>query len=507
MARAAPRRTLGALALAAALLATPRAGAQALNDVPVAGDRLTLRASPQRPNRRAVEFRSADAAIAAPFADPTAGASLLVFASNGTGQCRVETALPAGNWKPIRRDGANRGWRYRDPGGSAQGIRKVVVAPRRVVVAGRGGAFPCGLEATQREPVAVVLRLGGTRYCAAFGGTVTGNRVGGFRAKAAPAPAACPDTADVTLATLNVLHGLFCPSETVNCRVADRVDLLGQWILGRGCPDLVALQEVTDVVSLPALVEGRLLDVCPFRYEVVFPGGNPFDNSLLLTRYPVLTSELHVLHVNFRNVLYARLDHPIGPVDVFSTHLASRSDGGPNPCGSAQFPCPSECTAGGAATVRECQALQVADFVAERHDVGSPALVVGDFNAPPGSFEYRQFTDRGWVDAYLAAGNPECDPATGTGCTSGREDEDLVDLESPALGVDERIDYVFLLPPGPGTSCAGALDSGADADGDGVATRHFADEPNPFAPSCGAAPDPLCWVSDHNGVQVDVNCE
>jgi hypothetical protein len=160
----------------------------------------------------------------------------------------------------------------------------------------------------------------------------------------------------------------------------------------------------------------------------------------------------------------------------------------------------------GAVTVRDCQAVQTARMVEELHDVDAPAVVLGDFNNPPGLFIYNQFVGRGWSDAYLAAGNPECDPMTGIGCTSGREDAALTDLESPALNVDERIDYAFVVPPGPGSTCAGTLDTGADADGDGTATRLFADVPNPFAPACGPAPDPICWPSDHDGVQVDINC-
>jgi endonuclease/exonuclease/phosphatase family metal-dependent hydrolase len=151
--------------------------------------------------------------------------------------------------------------------------------------------------------------------------------------------------------------------------------------------------------------------------------------------------------------------------------------------------------AAGAATVRDCQAVQVAEFVAARHDVPTPALVTGDFNEPPGSFVWHELVDRGWPDAYLAAGLPECDPATGVGCTSGRFDAGLADLESPESGELERIDYVFLVPPAAG---ACALDT--------AYTQIFADDPNPFAPACGPAPDPPCWPSDHEGVQVGLDC-
>ena len=350
----------------------------------------------------------------------------------------------------------------------------------------------------------MVLRLGDTRYCAAFGG-VRRNRVGRFQAKNAPAPAACPESGDVTIATLNILHGLGCGSSF--CRQEERVVLAGQFIVDRGCPDIVAFQEVINVVpafpSIVTAVQDHLLDICPFPYEVVYIPGNLLDDSLLLTRYPAVATELRILAgaLAFRNVLYARIDHPAGPIDVFSTHLASSADGGPNPCGVG---CPPECVAAGAVTLRDCQAVQTALMVEELHHVDAPAFLVGDFNDEAGTFVYNQYVGRGWTDAYLAAGGAECDSGTGIGCTSGRDD---VQVESPALNVDERIDFIFVVPPGAGSLCTGTLDSIADADGDGVATRLFAEVPNPFSPMCGPMPDPVCWSSDHNGVQADLNCE
>jgi endonuclease/exonuclease/phosphatase family metal-dependent hydrolase len=475
-------------------------------EVPVQGKRLVLSVGAHDPGRRMIAFRSLDGAIAAPFADPALGASLLVFASNASGHCRAEIELPAMNWHALGGDGAGTGWRYRDNTGAAGGIRKVVVRSGKILVKGSGAEFPCGMEAEQQAvPVAMVLRLGDVRYCASFGGDVATNKRGRFRATNASAPAACPDTADLTVATINILHGLSCGGD--HCRQEERVILAGQFIVERGCPDVVAFQEVLNLPGRPSIVtatQTHLLDVCPFPYQLLYIPGNVLDDSLLLTRYPPIASELRVLKNNFRNVLYARIDHPIGPVDVFSTHLASGSDGGPNPCGGD---CPPQCVAAGAATVRDCQAVQTALMVEELHDVDPPAVLLGDFNSPPGSFVYNQFVGRGWSDAYLAAGNPECDDGTGIGCTSGRNDSALTDLESPALNVDERIDYAFVVPAGTTSTCIGALDSAADDDADQTATRLFADVPNPFAPMCGAAPDPICWSSDHDGVQADINCQ
>lgn len=497
------RGVIRALALLPVLSAIP-ASALAV-DVPVIGTRLALSASANNLQPRRVSFRALDNVIVAPFPNPSTGATLRVFASNATGQCHAAIDLPVANWRAIGGDGPARGWRYRDKSAASMGIRNIVVRNGKVVIRGRGVEFPCGLEADQQAvPVSVVLQMGGMRYCASFGGEVHRNKPQHFRATNAPPPPVCPDTLDFTVATLNILHGLGCGADF--CRQEDRVVLAGQFIVDRGCPDIVALQEVINIggPSVVTAVQNHLLDICPFPYELVYMAGNNIDDSLLLTRYPAIATELRFLKNNFRNVLFARIDHPAGALDVFSTHLASSSDGGPNPCGAN---CPPECVAAGAVTLRDCQAVQTALMVEELHDIAPPAVLLGDFNSPPGSFVYGQFVDRGWVDAYLAAGNPECDPGTGIGCTSGREDGALTDLESPALNVDRRIDYAFLVPAASGSSCAGVLDTGADADGDGTATRLFADVPNPFAPSCGPAPDPVCWASDHNGVQADINCE
>src|SRR5262245_57850606 len=305
-------------------------------------------------------------------------------------------------------------------------------------------------------------------------------------------------TKGVELVKLNILHGFACDppvdEDGDQCRVRDRIDLLIDEIAGAGCPDIVTLQEnvtvefvmrnvdefVGPLDDTTALIRERLpalAERCGFSYQVVFDPnaerlrpprfGRGIDEELILSRYPVSKSETFLLYgplrpFFLRHVLFARVEHPEGPVDVFTTHLASSSDLASSPCGVAGLPpplqsppCPLDCA--GAGTVRECQAEQMALFVESRHDVSGPALLSGDFNAEPGSGEYATFVGRGWVDSHLAAGNPECDPGTGEECTSGREDSNLSDLESPALNQVERIDYIFVVPPGAGSACSGVI--------------------------------------------------
>ena len=311
---------------------------------------------------------------------------------------------------------------------------------------------------------------------------------------------------DVTVAQLNLLHGTSgrC-NQSANCRLADRVALFYQWIGRSGCPDVVTLQEVWSG-ALPLLQEGAD-SACPFTYEVRTATDRlgP-DESVVLSRYPVVSIESQPLFPGFRKVVHARIDHPLGGLDVYTTHLASGSDGATVPC-SGPAPCKPECLEAGAQTRRQCQAVQMAAYVEATRTGDAPAVISGDFNAEPGSFEYRQFVDRGWRDVYLAAGNPECEPASGVGCTSGRQDENLSELESPAVNEVARIDFIFLVPPRNGFPCRVRLDPASDRDGDGTATRLFTDQPNPFAPACGPAPLPICWPSDHEGVGLDLNCD
>jgi len=483
------RSRLAALALVVLGSLGP-GGPAAAADVPVAGRLIRLEARPGKVEERGGRFVLRDSAIAPPFPDLGAGgATLRLHGGAEPGQCYLAVDLPAGGWRPIDGKGARRGWRWGDPSRSRAGVGRVVVRPGRIFVSARGADFPCALEAAQREPLTVTLEVEGARWCAAFGGDILVNEPGRFRARRAPAPTACP-VRRVTLADLNILHGIFCPTDTNQCRFGSRLELLFRWIEDAGCPDVVTLQEVT-LPQAPTLLDA-LPSLCAGVYEAVYVGQNFFDDELHLVRHPVTAVEAPTLYPGFRTALWTRLDHPLGPLDVFSTHLAATGDGAQRGCGRD---CPPECVAAEASNTRQCQSVQMAAFVAARHDVPTPALVAGDLNEPPGSFVWHELADRGWTDAYLAAGRPECDPLTGVGCSSGRFDAGLSDLESPESREVERIDYVFLVPPAAG-SCA------IDPEFTGV----FADHPNPFAAACGPAPGPPCWPSDHEGMQIGLDC-
>ena len=169
---------------------------------------------------------------------------------------------------------------------------------------------------------------------------------------------------DITMAQLNILHGTsgMC-NQQANCRLTERMDLLYQWIERSGCPDVVTLQEVWSG-AVPLLQDGAAA-ACPFPYTVAIASQRlgP-DESAILSRYPVRSIESQPLFPGFRKVVHAVIDHPLGSLDVYSTHLASGADGATVPC-QGPSPCPQVCLDHGAQTRRECQAVQMVDYIEE----------------------------------------------------------------------------------------------------------------------------------------------
>jgi endonuclease/exonuclease/phosphatase family metal-dependent hydrolase len=332
-----------------------------------------------------------------------------------------------------------------------------------------------------------------------------------------------------------VLHGFDCDSPEVNteqCRVSERIALLRDHLIAAGCPDLVSLQEVINaefaptaegqpVASILLLIEAELPNLaaaCGFTYRLVYePHLTPplkiseTDEEVILSRYPVLQTGTRILYgplvklgIFARHVLYARVDHPSGEIDVYTTHLASGGDFATKICGA---PCPVECD--NEDTVRACQAEQLALYVEQTRGANNLALISGDFNAVPGSTEYQTMTSRGWLDSHLAAGQPECDSTTGIGCSSGRNSS-LEDIERLALNVSDRIDYIFVALPQDNNLCTSSRQSGQQQATLGAyeieSAGLFADKPNLYTQTCGSSPNPLCWVSDHSGNQARLLC-
>jgi endonuclease/exonuclease/phosphatase family metal-dependent hydrolase len=285
--------------------------------------------------------------------------------------------------------------------------------------------------------------------------------------------------APVRVVQLNLLHGLFCPPETDSCQAPDRVQIFTELAEAADCPDLIGLQEIG--ARLEELLPAAVASMCDGEYSIRWQGADSPDREMVLTRLPVV-DEGYLDIANFPwEAYWVRVRSDQGPVDFLTTHFASSSN---NPeC--APDRCPPICPAG--ISTNECNAAQVVDFFKAREGAAI-TIASGDFNARPDSPTVAHLLNAGFRDAWLAAGNRECDPATHVGCTGGgSQPEPFVGIDTEAgPGFDGRIDYVMV---------RGGPDCKPEIDAEGFAVEPRRDPLNG-----------LWWPSDHGGVLAEISC-
>jgi endonuclease/exonuclease/phosphatase family metal-dependent hydrolase len=303
--------------------------------------------------------------------------------------------------------------------------------------------------------------------------------VGGLVALAPAAVAAKARPKPVSIVTLNLLHGLFCPEDTDSCQAPDRVQIFGEQLERAGCPDLVGIQEVGP--RLEQLLTTSVPTWCDGAYDIAWAGSTMPDRVMVLSRLPVVDQgELDIANVPWE-AYWVRAKSPQGPVDFLTAHFASSSNN--PPC--TETLCPPVCPVG--IETNECHGIQVADFLT--HRTGAALTVVGgDLNATPDEPAVAHLRDAGFVDGWLAAGKPECDAAHRVGCTAGgTAPEPWVGMNTQAgAAFDERIDYVWVKP---GRGCTVR-----------VAAKGIATTPR-ATPLHG-----MWWPSDHGGVLATLRC-
>jgi endonuclease/exonuclease/phosphatase family metal-dependent hydrolase len=287
---------------------------------------------------------------------------------------------------------------------------------------------------------------------------------------------------EVSVTTLNVLHGLFCDYEETDwCNAPARLQIVFELLEEAGCPDLVGLQEIGP--RQEELVTERLPELCDGAYELSWGAQPGPDREMILSGLPIVGEGFLDLASFPWEAPYVRVRAGDATVDFLTAHFASSSN---NPICDAEL-CPPVCPAG--ITTNECHALEVVDLYDGIAEPATLTIVAGDLNARPGEATIAHLLDGGFVDAWRSSGQPECDGAGGPGCT-GSGDEP----ETPYIGMDTveglpyvaRIDYVLV-----------RAEPACDAD---IATNGFADEPR-------ATPvDGLYWPSDHKGLSAVVTC-
>lgn len=120
------------------------------------------------------------------------------------------------------------------------------------------------------------------------------------------------------------------------------------------------------------------------RHVVSAPGGEDDRFTIvnaIVSRWPILQWDWRYLDVGempkHRTVIWAQVDHPAGPWDVFTTHLSHGFD---------------------QSELRCRQLAEIAGWVSERRaankDALLPPMLTGDLNAVPDSDEIRRLTGR-----------------------------------------------------------------------------------------------------------------
>ena len=292
------------------------------------------------------------------------------------------------------------------------------------------------------------------------------------------------DAAPVRVATLNLLHGLFCPEETDSCQAPDRVQIFTELVEAADCPDLIGLQEIG--ARLEELLPDAVAGMCDGEYEIAWQAVNSPDRQMVLTRLPIV-EQGYLDIVNFPwEAYWVRVDTDQGAVDFLTTHFASSSNNPLCAPGTSPEPCPPVCPP--TIDTNECNAAEVVEFFDARPEPAALAIASGDLNARPGEPTVTRLLDAGFVDAWLEAGNPECDPATHVGCTGGGDQpEPFVGMNTQeGPGFDARIDFVMVRP---GTDCSLTVDA------IGFATEARAEPLNG-----------MWWPADHGGVLAELRC-
>jgi len=288
---------------------------------------------------------------------------------------------------------------------------------------------------------------------------------------------------------MNVLYGALCDDGPEHCAAKARMQLLARAIEAADCPEVVGLEEIAPWWRTWLFARAKTL--CDGAYHVVSPpvGAFTFDAQTVLSTLPTSNVRRFDLapRISQRRALRLTVDTPNGPMVVVVTHTGTNADdfGNGGVSCSETHDCPPPCDPSGPAFT--CQMLQLRNF-AMGDDDRVATIVAGDLNLVPNAPLLRILTRAGFVDTYRAAGLQKCDPATGAGCTGGREDEHVATLRDRGARESARIDHLFLLPT---EQCRAEY---------GPATGLFGDEP------AAGGPDDIVWISDHTGAELELSC-
>jgi endonuclease/exonuclease/phosphatase family metal-dependent hydrolase len=230
-------------------------------------------------------------------------------------------------------------------------------------------------------------------------------------------------TTRVRIASWN-LWGRYGPWEARQASIEQNVRMIDA--------DILALQEVWE--------DGARNQADALGYEHSVYAANlerdgARSGNAIVSRWPISRHEVRVLprtagdarddEGEERLAIFAEVDGPRGPIQVFCAHLSWRDDH---------------------SAIRQLQVAEICRFVRSMRPRTFPAVLCGDLNAEPQSDELRTLTGLGAVpvpgvmfrDVWLAAGH-DVDP--GYTCVNDNP------FYGPLLDRDRRIDYVLAGTP------------------------------------------------------------
>jgi cell division septation protein DedD len=188
------RKALG-LACLVALAAGGRARAA---DELIPGKRIGLSSKVKVVKMRALP--PAGTTFDLPATPPTVSGVTVSIVDTGGGSPPTNLTLQASQWRGLGIPEGSRGYAYRGAGDASDPCKGALIRPKVI-------SFTCVGAAITGDPpfsgdAAVTITVGGTRYCARFGGTTVDNSDTLLRRKDAPPPASCfggPGTTSTTL--------------------------------------------------------------------------------------------------------------------------------------------------------------------------------------------------------------------------------------------------------------------------------------------------------------------
>jgi len=222
---------------------------------------------------------------------------------------------------------------------------------------------------------------------------------------------------NITIATLNMLHGLprFEHLEQRKALILAELERLA--------PDVILLQEVPVFRNRAEQIGAWLAESLGYNLAYARANGRALwigfeEGEAVLSRFPIREVRRHVLLPKpglFENriVLRAVIDTPLGVLEVYNTHFSHRVNRDP---------------------LRLKQASDLARFLRNTYAFRElPAVIGGDINAFPDSPPTRMLLDEGLVDAALQVDPPADGPTSW-----------FRDITDPADSPKARIDYLFL---------------------------------------------------------------